>query len=371
VRRIVLYILTLLLSAGLSFECQTTLAQSDLARRIDSYIHGMENKGFSGSILIRKNKAVILDSSYGRIGKLAMRPNERYWIASITKQFTSAAILKLSEEGKLQLSDSVVKFFGPAARDRNLITIQHLMTHTSGIPNNYAATGIKERSKAVESVLQEPLADSPGRKFLYSDDNYCLLAAIIEIASGKKYEEFVQKELFDRAGLNNSGFWGTSAARSVAPMIKDELAKSVTEDWGFKGAGGIFSTTHDLLRWYDALRGHRVLNEASLQQFFGPQVKVSVGDYAYGWFVSRTPRGSRELWTRGTEDAGANGIVRVFPDEGVVCIVLSHAGEFEGTPYSRTVIERIVALIFASDNKPQPNHSRRTRTRRFKTQFAA
>jgi CubicO group peptidase (beta-lactamase class C family) len=332
-RQTIFKILVLSLSIGVPLECPSVTspmsAHSDLARQIDSYLHEMKNKGFSGSILIRKNNAVILDRSYGRIGKFAMRPKERYWIASITKQFTSAAILKLSEEGKLKMSDSIGKFFGPVATDRSLMTIEHLMTHMSGIPNNYAATGIKERAKAVESILRQPLAHQPGEGFIYSDDNYCLLAAIIEIASGRTYEEYMRRELLDRAGLTDTGFWGTPAARSVALMIRDELAKSLIEDWGFKGAGGLFSTTHDLLRWYDALHSRRILNEASLQQFFAPHVKVSVGDYAYGWLVSRTPRGIRELWTRGTEDAGANGVMKVFPEEGVVCIILSHAGEFE------------------------------------------
>ena len=173
-----------------------------------------------------------------------------------------------------------------------------------------------------------------------------ILTAIIEIASGRTYEEYMRRELLDRAGLKDTGFWGTPDARSVAPMIRDELARSLIEDWGFKGAGGLFSTTHDLLRWYDALRNHRILNEASLQQFFAPHVKVSVGDYAYGWIVSMTCRGTREWWTRGAEEAGANGIMMAFPEEGFTCIILSHAGEFQGTPYSRVIGDRINALMF-------------------------
>src|SRR5712691_3034559 len=124
-RQSILKILVLLLFIGVPLQCAPTTsvksARPDLAGQIDSYVHEMEDKGFSGSILIRKNRSVILDRSYGRIAKSNMRPNERYWIASITKQFTGAAILKLSEEGKLRISHPIIKFFGSVAKDRSLI----------------------------------------------------------------------------------------------------------------------------------------------------------------------------------------------------------------------------------------------------------
>src|ERR1700730_8760199 len=177
-RQSILKILVFVMFIGVPLQCAPVTSiistRPDLARQIDSYVHEMENKGFSGSILIRKNRSVILDRSYGRIRKSPMKPNERYWIASITKQFTGAAVLKLSEEGKLKLSDSIVKFFRSVATDRSFITIEHLMTHTSGIPNNYFATGIKERATAVESILRQPLAHQPGDGCLYCADTYGL-----------------------------------------------------------------------------------------------------------------------------------------------------------------------------------------------------
>ena len=129
-------------------------------------------------------------------------------IGSITKSFTAAAILRLRSQHKLSFSDPITRFFPYAPAPMRGITVFHLLTHTSGIRGHSAGSGIVRREGAVNAILAQPLDYPPGTQYRYMDDDYELLAAIIEVASGLTWEDYLTRELLQPARMWSTGFQG-------------------------------------------------------------------------------------------------------------------------------------------------------------------
>lgn len=154
-------------------------------------------RGFVGSALVACDDRVLFAENFGLEGGAGRTPT--YWLASISKQFAGAALLRLQEQGRLRLDDPLSRFFPDAPDDKAAITIRQLLTHRSGLAQAYAADGIADRGEAARAIFALPLESAPGSTFRYSNDNYALAAMIVEIASGQNYEDFVREALFEPA----------------------------------------------------------------------------------------------------------------------------------------------------------------------------
>lgn len=354
-------VLSLLLLITLSISCssagerppgqdQHAGGRGDLPQRLEAFLSQAAGSGFAGSVLVARDGRVLLHKGYGFSDRQRTRPVEAetpFWVASISKQFTAAAILKLVEQGRLSLEDPIVRHFPDVPEDKRGITIHHLLSHTAGFRQVYAADGIADQGEAVKAVLGQALAHSPGQGFTYANDNYSLLAAIVEIASGQSYEPYLRENLFSPAGMAHTGFWGEAAATSVAEIHGKVEESSRKPNWGFRGGTGIYSTTGDLYRWFEALQSERVLSQESRRKLLSPQVSVSPEvQSAYGWFGSTTSRGTRSIWTRGSEGFGHNAVLFTFPEEKTVVIVASNAGDRSGMAAARSLAEDLEKLIF-------------------------
>ncbi len=321
-----------------------------LTQDIESYIKKQEELGFKGVVYIAKNDSIIYKSN-----KDNNTSNEAYHIASISKQFTATAILKLYESNKISLNDTLGKFFESVPLNKRKITIHNLLTHTSGLPNNYVADGESDRQKAIESILSEPLEYEIGESYHYSAEGYNLLAIIIEIVTGITYEDFMMKNIFKPFGLNNISFWGKKNKQlSLAPYgnmeVVNELpekvfnqGKSIT-NYGFKGSTGIYSTIDDLYKWTQLVKNNKLLSKQNTELLFKPYIKIR-GDsinrtfYGYGWVIQL--KNNRKIGIRhGGDEAGQhNGIIR-WNNNGYTIIVLSNkwanniVGKFKGVGWS-------------------------------------
>jgi CubicO group peptidase (beta-lactamase class C family) len=288
---------------------------------------------------------ITFDQGYGAERRVQMRPNSRFWIASAGKQFTSAAILKLAERGRLNLDDHISRFFPDAPVDKRVITIRELLSHTSGFGQSYVSEGVTDRAVAVRRMLAETLIDLPGHKFHYSNTNYQLAVAIVEITSDKNYRDFVETELFKPAGLHDTGFAGSPGAKAVVPAKGETPPRLLMPTWGGEG---VYSTAHDLLTWYRALQNEVVLSQASVQTLIKPIAPIQEGQTALGWFTGKTPRGAKRIFTRGNDDFGPNSLLYAYPGSDIVIVVLSHAGnETNNMSWSRAVhgeLENILGL---------------------------
>lgn len=250
-----------------------------------------------------------------------------YDIGSITKQFTAAAIVKLQMMGRLRVRERIGRFLDGVPRDKRAITVEELLTHTSGLVGALGDDYERlSRAGLVRRAMASDLRSAPGTTYHYSNVGYSLLAVIIEKVSGDGYEEFLSEHLFEPAGMTSTGY--------VLPVrVPADLAVEYDEDghahgrpdehpwaadgpyWNLRGNGGLLSTARDMYRWYVALRGVSVLDRAAKGALFRARVREGDADswYAYGWVVLNTPYGPAQ-WHNGGNGWSYAEVVRL-PDE--------------------------------------------------------
>lgn len=289
------------------------------AQQIDRVVRAQVDSGFRGVVIVAQHDSVVSRRAYGTT---VDRP---FWIASITKSFTAAAIQKLASAHRLAVSDSIVRFLPDAPADKRNITIQQLITHTAGLGGTYTGGGITDRTSAVRAILSQKLIHSPGAGYQYGDDDYELLAAIVEVVSGMSWEDFVDREIVRPAGLRNTGF----ACRSNSAI------PSVACDWGHKGANGISATADDVLRWARASKSP--LDRTSILVRKEPPFDVWYGD---GVRIYKRDGQIAEIMHAGSGDNGHTAVARVMRS-GLIVVVLSDAGQHGGTTWSSYIAQKL------------------------------
>jgi CubicO group peptidase (beta-lactamase class C family) len=225
-----------------------------------------------------------------------------YDIGSITKQFTAAAVMKLEQMGRLNVSDPIGTYIGPVPTDKAGITLRHLLTHTSGLPEALGDDyDVLSREQMLAGALAAPLVSAPGAAFHYSNVGYSVLAAIVERVSGRGYEQFLAERLFRPAGMTQTGYVLPRWRRGRVAVEYDRRGRSHGRPfdhpwapdgpyWNLRGNGGLLSTARDMARWHVALDGSEILGARAKRALFKPRVPIAVAGYegfraAYGWAV--------------------------------------------------------------------------------------
>lgn len=276
-----------------------SIVAGDLGTKLDEAVKKEPN--FWGAVLVGRADEILLAKGYGdAMRKPDGTPNpitiRHYFdIASISKQFTACAILRLEMQGKLSIEDSIGKHLKAFALDDD-VTIRHLLTHTSGWPGDpKLGPGYRETREGLAKAFAAALrVRPPGAGFEYQNQCYGLLAAIVEEVSGQKFEEFVKKELFERAGMLDTGFipgTGLDKARETRRELEGQKVTTFKYywDWDLRGCGGILSTISDFHKWDSALRGDAILDEARKKEFYTP----ALANYALGVRVEDDGEGGR------------------------------------------------------------------------------
>jgi CubicO group peptidase (beta-lactamase class C family) len=329
VRRITLFMIALVLA-----QIGSAAVALPSAAGIDRVVQRNVAEGFSGSVLVAMGDRILLNRGYGSVRGVRMRPNTRYWISSMGKQFVAAAILLLEERGKLGLNDPILRWLPEAPADKRAITIKQLLSHTSGILQGYEGEKSSSNAEAVRRILTVPLETSRANAFHYSNENYQLAAAIVERASGLSVQQFERRTFFQPLHMNDTGI--AQGPAGVAPTRDPTPARLLKPNWGIEGH---YSTAHDLFRWARALSEGRVLSPNSLQELWTPVVPIQEGQAALGWFVTTMPSGTRRIWTRGNDDFGPNSLLYTYPQRSLVIVILTHAGQkTDDVSYSRALI---------------------------------
>jgi CubicO group peptidase (beta-lactamase class C family) len=261
-----------------------SFAQGDkLDALIDAYARLYK---FNGSALVAKNGTILLNKGYGfrnAADKVANNEQTIFQLGSITKQFTSAVILKLQEEKKLSVSDKLSKYF-PGYPKGDSITIEQLLTHTSGIysytndPNFMANEVTKPANREMMMALfrDKPFDFSPGTSWNYSNSGYSLLGYIIEAVTKKPYEQAVRKYIFTPLHMTHSGFDFThlknkeKATGYFELNDKETIAAPIVDSSVSYSAGAIYSTTGDLYLWHKALQKNKILSKAQQEKAYTP-----------------------------------------------------------------------------------------------------
>jgi CubicO group peptidase (beta-lactamase class C family) len=339
----------LLFIAGIAVAASGVAQTAPDSRTIDRIARAAADSGFSGVILVAHGNTITLLRAYG---KSISSTDDPFWIGSMTKGFTAAAILRLMEQNRFTLNDSVGRFFPDAPTDKKGITLHQLLTHTAGFVTSYTGGGLIARDEAVRAILSRPLGYPPGQGYRYVDDDYELLAAIVEAASGLSWEDYLQLEILRPAGLSRTGFWCGRNIRTSLPgpvTTRRACASSRTAtppaDWGHRGANGMSSTAQDLFRWTRAIRDGKVLKAAdgalllSRQVFVREEPPDSVY-YGYGVRLYARRGNIVEIMHSGSSDAGNTAIVRVLSSRTTI-IVLSDSGMHDRTTWSSSVAQQL------------------------------
>jgi CubicO group peptidase (beta-lactamase class C family) len=329
-------------------------APANIAQPADVELGKLEARGFTGSVLVARDDEVIYARDLGIDGQPEAPPS--YWIASITKQFTAAAILRLQEQGELDIHDRISTYLPGVPSDKQAITVFHLLTHTSGLPQNYAADGIEDKAEALRSVLAAELQSAPGTTFSYANDNYNLLAIILEQVSGTSYEEFLRDLVFEPAGMQHSGHWGMPLpdGANVPPVISPMSGSALQPNWGFRGATAMRASVPDLFAFMRSISSSKLLAAGSVDLLMGNHVQTSGGtEVGFNWFGHQTEDGVYMKFSRGQESFGGNAVIYVYPVQRLTIITATNAGPAETgdgpvTGWSR-LAHQVLAEIYLAD----------------------
>ena len=260
------------------FICSQLQAQ-EITKQVNDYTNSYVKTGdFSGCILITKNEKIIFDYCYGYANQSFEIPNEssiKFKIGSVSKQFTATAILILEQNGLLKTTDTIARYF-PKSPNAKKITIQQLLTHTSGITDIYNVTDFNKLSNQKKSiaelatlVLDSELEFDPGSQYQYSNGGYAILAEIIEKVSGTSYQEFLTMSIFEplkmtATGHNRINEVVPNLAVGYDPLNYDKVKiTDLLDPELLKGSGSLYSTVNDLSIWIRSIKNRSFLTKES------------------------------------------------------------------------------------------------------------
>ncbi|MCC6070279.1 serine hydrolase [Massilia sp. GCM10020059] len=344
----------------------TAVAGKTLAERIDAGISGYYKADEPGAtVIVTRDGATVFRKAYGvaDVGsKQAMDAAMTLRLGSITKQFTAVAILMLAEQGKLALTDEISRFLPDYPTQGKKITIEHLLTHTSGIQSytgkpSYSQTMDRDFSvsQMIDSFKNDPMLFAPGERFDYNNSGYFLLGAIIEKVSGQSYAQFLEQRIFTPLGMAHTAYEGKERSKGprAAGHSKGETGfgparpLSMTQPYA---AGSLVSSVDDLARWDKAIADGKLLKPASWKKAFTPY-KLADGNstgYGYGWEIGRL-NGSERIAHGGGINGFSTYALRV-PGKKVFVAVLSNTES--GRTHPEMVATKVAAIAIG---KPFPD----------------
>lgn len=310
------------------------IVDGETGKALDAVMQGVDvaDGGFCGVALVASKGRILLRKGYGvadAAANKAMPPDALYDWASVSKQFTAAAVLRLVDFSKLDeaalkksapkklqelfrdkkwkklsVDDPLSRFLPKSPADKKDVTLRQILNHTSGIDTVYkkeSSLDLSKKEALIDAVLAAPMVTKPGAKWEYSNSNYAFVAALLEQLTGMTFEELCAELLWKPAGMKSAtmiGEPGLDLARVPKVLRGAGFADKPKEfsfaygnrlTWGYRGCGGIVCSTEDMLAWDRALRDGKILSKAALEELYRPGLK----DYALGWEVKKVGGGVR------------------------------------------------------------------------------
>jgi len=335
---------------------------TEIAGRLDSLIaQRYANVSPGCVILVVKKRDTVYRKAFGIANielNVPMKPEMVFRIGSVTKQYTAIAILQLIEQGKLSLQDSIQKFIKEFPNKSGKITIENMLTHTSGIPDYEAlnfpipnAIRIDFRAKQIiDSLVKLPLDFAPGSKYHYSNSNYFLLACIIEQVSGKSYKDYLIENIFRPAGLSDTYY---DSPTEIIPNRINGYSKTGSKYHNADyismsqvfGAGALLSNVDDMYKWHQALYHYILIKKGTLEKAFTP-FRLSdgtVSEYGYGWFMKKRNETQSIEHSGGIDGFQSDEIY--FPQEDIFIAALYNSLNEGGTDVSFMALDNDIATL--------------------------
>jgi CubicO group peptidase (beta-lactamase class C family) len=311
-----------------------------------------------GVVRVERDGALILESAHGLADETSMlpcTPDVRFQLASVSKQFAAAAVLLLAQDQRLSVDDPVAQWIHGCPPSWRSMTIRHLLTHTSGLPHWHdipAITLTSHMDPATElSLIQgAPMTSLPGEQWSYSSPGYWILAAIVQRAADRPYADVLVERIFQPLGLA-SMFVGNAGARVdvAADHVGGMPVATFELDVVGMGAGDVWSTAADVLKWDRALMEESLLRVPERDMMFAQQAVVNdptstraltVDGYGFGWFIGSSY--GHRAFLHGGDNAGSVSLNVVLPDDDLRLVVLSNEGS---THADHVAIELLEPLL--------------------------
>jgi CubicO group peptidase (beta-lactamase class C family) len=293
-----------------------TLKFREQSKKIHSFFEKLHhNYNFNGTVLVGKEGHVLYKEAFGWADiphkKDSLQTASVFQLASVSKQFTAAAILKLSEEKKLHLNDNIQKFYPEFPYSG--ITLKMLLNHRGGLGNyTYFSEKYCDRYTPLsnQDVVQMMITNRPApyffpdKRFDYSNTGYVLLAAIVEKVTGKTFKEYMEEEIFAEAGMKNSFIYDIHHPDAFNYVNGHKAFRSRTyPDYldGTTGDKGVYSTVEDLFKWDHILYTEKILKQSTIDSAFVPGSKNLKGpfNYGYGWRTYTFKDGKKMIYHGG------------------------------------------------------------------------
>lgn len=326
---------------------------------IDLLFSAFNNTTPGCSFVVVQNGEIILEKSFGLANKeknIPITSQTAFRLASLTKPFTAMAIMMLKEKNLLSFDDTVEKFFPEFPNYGKNITIRQLLTHTSGIPDHEQPLYRKIKSgeeltmyDALEVLKQEnELLFPSGTKYTYSDAGFVVLALIIENVSGQRYARFLAENVFVPLKMVN-----TIVVDETKPKIKSRAYGYKNVEGGYElfdydplnfiiGDEGIYSTTLDLVKWWQAWRTDVLVSNKTLQEALTPQALLdgSVEQCGFSWFIRKID--NRNIIFHDGYWVGFNNIILTDMDTDTTVILLSNTTKY---PFEEKRLNIALAIL--------------------------
>lgn len=329
---------------------------STLESEIDNVLFKKYTSKDPGAVfLVAKDGKPIYKKAFGKANielDVDMNTESVFQIGSMTKQFTAVSIMMLAEQGKLDVKDEVTKFIPDYPTNGEIITIHHLLTHTSGIKDFTSMKSIMSIAKKdlspeelVDFFKEESMDFSPGEKYKYNNSGYVLLGYIIELVSGIPYEEFIEKNIFQKIGMKNSCYANDRKVvknRAYGYQQYDDLLlnkRHISFNIPYS-SGSLMSTVDDLLKWQEAIKRNLMVSEKTKRKLF-TNYSLNNGEntnYGYGWHLKEI--GNTPSQEHGGSIFGFKSMAVYLPDYDIYVVGLSNC-----ECNSPTQVTREIALL--------------------------
>ena len=365
-----------------ALPCAALGADEDArAKQLDAILAKAVTSGQPGlAVLVKKEGTVLFEKGYGLRwikARAPITPHTDFRLASVTKQFTAMSVMLLERDGQLRYESTLTEIFPDFPAYGKAITIRHLLTHTSGLPDYEDLMDQEEKShgkrwspahqiqdEEVLALLEKQTRGkfTPGTSWAYSNSGYVVLGLIVAKASGVSYPEFLKRRIFDPLHMQNTlayqrgskeiphRAFGHSRERGKL-ILSDQSSTSAT-----LGDGGVYSNLEDLSKWDEALGKHTLLSATKMQAALTP-VKLADGrephwpaqpdgdnlapgkpvSYGFGWFLDSYP-GHPRMWHSGTT-IGFRNVIERFTTDHLTIVILSNRADFDPTALSLKIAD--------------------------------
>jgi CubicO group peptidase (beta-lactamase class C family) len=301
----------------------------------------MEKQKIVGlSLAVIKNGQLVANKGYGLANlelNVPVTSETVIRLCSVSKQFFTTAIMKLMEEGKLNIGDPVHKFFPDAPETWRPIKIKNLMSHTSGLQREgpaYDNFNIQPDINIIKSAYSLPLVFKTGEKYQYCNLAYFMLAEIIKQVSGIAWQDYIHDKLFIPAGMTNSyltDFYVIIPNRASGYMHNHDTLVNATAMFAIRPSGGFLSTSSDMIKWEKAIREQQIiLKKDNWEKLWQPFIKTSDKAnskeyYGFGWTIDEY-RGHK-LIVHGGANIGFRSVFMRFVNDGLSIVILTNTDE--------------------------------------------